>query len=158
MRERREDIPEIAMHLVKTAGNELGKGPMGISQSALDSLSERDWAANNVRELKNTIVGAAIRCTGDTIQAHDLGYETYDSGEEIPEYEEAKQRVLSQFQRRYVSHLLRACGGNAVAAAARAGIARKTLYEILKKLDIDPDEFRRQPPGKDGPRRARGRR
>jgi two-component system response regulator AtoC len=143
LRERREDIPEIAMHLVKTAATDLGKGPMGISQSALDSLSERDWSANNVRELKNTIVGAAIRCAGDTIQAHDLGYETYPAGEETPTYDEAKQGVLTQFQRRYVSHLLRATQGNAVAAAAKAGVARKTLYEILKKLEIDPDEFRK---------------
>jgi DNA-binding NtrC family response regulator len=142
LRERREDIPEIAVRLVRTAAVELRKRPMGISQSALDSLSERDWASNNVRELKNVIVGAAIRCAGDTIQAHDLGYETYASGEEIPEYEVAKEQVLTQFQRRYVSHALRATGGNAVAAAARAGIARKTLYEILKKLHLDPDEFR----------------
>jgi len=142
LRERREDIPEIAVHLVRTAANDLGKGPMGISQRALDSLAEREWAANNVRELKNTLVGAAIRCAGDTIQAHDLGYETYESGEEIPQYDVAKERVLSRFQRRYVSHLLRATGGNAVAAASRAGIARKTLYEILKKLKLDPDEFR----------------
>jgi DNA-binding NtrC family response regulator len=144
LRERREDIPEIAGHLVRTAAAELGKGPMGISQSALDSLAERDWVANNVRELKNAIVGAAIRCTGDTIQAHDLGYESYAPGEEIPEYEVAKERVLTQFQRRYVSHLLRTTGGNAAAAASRAGIARKTLYEILRKLDIDPDEFRKE--------------
>jgi two-component system response regulator AtoC len=143
LRERREDIPEIAMHLVRMAGSELGKGPIGISRSALDSLSERDWASSNVRELKNAIVGAAIRCAGDTIQAEDIGYETYDAGEDVPEYEVAKDRVLTQFQRKYVSHLLRATGGNAVAAAARAGIARKTLYEILKKLNLDPDEFRK---------------
>ena len=143
MRERREDIPEIAMHLVRMAWTELGKGPIGISRSALDSLSERDWATSNVRELKNTIVGAAIRCAGDTIQAEDIGYETYDAGEDVPEYEVAKDRVLTQFQRKYVSHLLRETGGNAVAAAARAGIARKTLYEILKKLHLDPDEFRK---------------
>jgi DNA-binding NtrC family response regulator len=90
----------------------------------------------------DTIVGAAIRCAGDTIQAHDLGYQTYDTGEEIPEYDVAKERVLSQFQRQYVSHLLRATGVNALAAASRAGIARKTLYEILKKLKLDPDDFR----------------
>jgi len=142
LRERRQDIPEIAMHLVRAAGEEVGKGPIGISQSALDSLSERDWRSSNVRELNNAILGATIRCTGDAIQADDLVYGTYEQGDEIPKYDDAKKKVLTEFQRRYLSHLLRATGGNAAAAAARAGIARKTLYQILTKLGIDPDEFR----------------
>ena len=105
------------------------------------SLADRDWR-NNVRELRNTVIGAIIRSEGGVIQLEDLGYEGLESFDEERSYHEAKDRVVQQFQRRYLAHLLRTSRGNVSAAADAAGLHRAALSRLLTKLGIDPDAFR----------------
>jgi len=142
LRERREDIADIAVRLVRDMGREIGKGERGISQGALDLLSSRDWKRNNVRELRNTLVGALIRCDGDTLQPGDIAFDEFASADAPPEYAEAKRTTVEQFQRRYFTHLLRLTSGNVAAAAEMAGVHRAAFHRHLTNLGIDPDEFR----------------
>jgi two-component system nitrogen regulation response regulator NtrX len=142
LRERPEDVPEIALHLARTLGREMGRGEMGVSRGALEALSDRDWRKNNVRELRNTIIGAIIRCGGDTVQTEDLGYEGLESFDEQPRYRDAKEGVVRQFQRRFFTHLLRTTGGNVAAAADLADLHRAAFHRLLTELGIDPDTFR----------------
>lgn len=142
LRERPEDVAAIALHFVRSLGREMGRGEMGISRAALDALTERDWRRNNVRELRNAVVSAIIRCDGDTIQVADLGYEGVESFVDLPPYHAAKEAVLRQFQLRYFTHLLRVTGGNVSAAADRAGVQRSALHRLLDKLGLDPEQFR----------------
>jgi DNA-binding NtrC family response regulator len=141
LRERVEDVREIALHMAKVLGREMGRGEMAVSQGALESLADRDWR-NNVRELRNTVIGAIIRSEGDVIQPEDLGYEGLESFNEERGYRETKERVIRQFQRRYLAHLLRTTRGNVSAAADAAGLHRAALSRLLTKLGIDPDAFR----------------
>jgi DNA-binding NtrC family response regulator len=149
LRERREDIPEIALHLVERVGREIGKRDMGISRGALDLLAGRDWRRNNVRELRNAILGALIQCDGDTLQPGDLSVDEITSSEVTPKYADVKRATVEHFQRRYFTHLLRLTKGNIAAAAATAGIHRAALHRHLVNLGIDADEFRNH---KDGSR------
>jgi two-component system, NtrC family, response regulator AtoC len=142
LRERPEDILPLALHFVRTLGREMGRGEMGVSQAALDALAGRDWR-NNVRELRNAVVGAIIRCDGDTIQVGDLGYEGVESFGDAPAYHAAKETVVRQFQLRYFTHLLRVTNGNVTAAAEKAGVQRAALHRLLDKLGLDPEQFRR---------------
>ncbi len=142
LRERPEDIAPIALHFAKTLGREMGRGEMRISRAGLDALAERDWR-NNVRELRNAIVGAIIRSEGDAIQVSDLGYEGVESFDEMLPYHSAKEKIVTQFQLRYFTHLLRVTGGNVTAAAEKAGVQRAALHWLLDKLGLAADEFRR---------------
>jgi DNA-binding NtrC family response regulator len=142
LRERPDDVAAIALTFVRTAGREMGRGEMGISQAALDALVARDWRRNNVRELRNAVVSAIIRCDGDTIQAGDLGYEGVESFEDAPSYHAAKETVVRQFQLRYFTHLLRVTNGNVSAAADKAGVQRSALHRLLDKLGLEPERFR----------------
>ncbi len=142
LRDRREDIPAIATRLVQDVGMEIGRGERFISQGALDLLTSRDWARNNVRELRNAIVGALIRCDGDTLQPGDFSFDDFVSPEEPPEYSEAKRVAVEHFQRRYFTHLLRLTNGNVAAAARKAGVHSAAFHRHLSNLGIDSEDFR----------------
>lgn len=142
LRDRPDDVGDIARHLVATLGRQVGRREMGISQAALDALSSRDWRRNNVRELRNVLLSAAIRCEGDTIQPQHLAHDSYEFAEAPPTYEDAKKESVSQFKHRYFSWLLRLTGGNVAAAADIAGIQRTVLHRHLTDIGLDPDSFR----------------
>ncbi len=142
LRERQEDIPLIACHLVKSQAVKMGRGEVSMSQSALDTLAERDWSRNNVRELLNVIIGAIIRCDGHTIQAQHINSEPFDFFEQSPTYEVASRSAREQFQRAYFSHLLRVTGGNVKSAADLAGIQGPALHRHLRNLGMSADDFR----------------
>ncbi len=142
LRDRPDDVGDIAKHLVATLGRQVGRREMGISQAALDALRSRDWRRNNVRELRNVLLSAAIRCEGDAIQPQHLAYDTYELAETPPKYEEAKKEAVSQFKRRYLSWLLRLTGGNVAAAADIAGMQRTVMHRHLTDIGLDPDSFR----------------
>ena len=142
LRERPEDIREIAPALVDRIGREIGKRDLGISEGAVDLLSSREWRRSNVRELRNAILGAAIRCEGGTLLPVDFPAEGFATLDAVPQYAEAKKSVVEQFQRRYFTHLLRLTGGNVAAAAEKAGIHRAVFHRHLTNLGIEADEFR----------------
>ncbi len=142
LRDRKEDIPLIACHLVRKQGKKMGRGGLGISQGALETLAERDWKRNNVRELLNAIIGAIIRCDSDTIQAQHINSEPFQFPEHPPTYEAASRDARERFQRAYFSHLLRMTGGNVKAAADLAEIQGPAFHRHLRNLGIDAGDFR----------------
>ena len=62
LRERREDIPLLVEHFLRKAAEPSGAAPRAIHPGALEMLVERDWAENNVRELRNTVELAVDFC------------------------------------------------------------------------------------------------
>jgi len=72
LRDRREDIPELAQHLLTKIGNEYQMKPPGLSIEALDTL-KRYHFPGNVRELENTLERAFTLCENATIEPKDLG-------------------------------------------------------------------------------------
>ena len=72
LRDRREDIPELAQYLLTKIGNEYQMKPPGLSMEALDTLQRYDFPGN-VRELENTLERAFTLCEKDIIEPKDLG-------------------------------------------------------------------------------------
>ena len=72
LRDRREDIPELAQYLLTKISNEYQMKPPGLSIEALDTL-QRYHFPGNVRELENTLERAFTLCENDTIEPKDLG-------------------------------------------------------------------------------------
>jgi two-component system response regulator HydG len=58
-------------------------------------------------------------------------------------YKEAKTRALEVFNKNYILHLLQQSGGNISIASDRAGMDRSNFKKIIRKYEIDIQEFRR---------------
>ena len=72
LRERRDDISPIALHLCDEIEREHGMTTGGLSEASLATLEAHSWPGN-VRELKNAIERAAVECAGATIEPEHLG-------------------------------------------------------------------------------------
>ncbi|ACY17891.1 sigma 54-interacting transcriptional regulator [Haliangium ochraceum] len=150
LRERREDIPQLVEHLLsRTPGGERAT----ISKDTLALMGKHDWPGN-VRELRNVIERVVYLAEPPTSTAAlrrarprregESGAEPSSSDDmlvmpidiETP-YKLAKQRLVHEFERRYITELLAAHDGNISQAARSAGIDRMSVHKILTRLDLE---------------------
>lgn len=145
LRERREDILDLAQHFLRIACARLDKIIERISEEALSRLKAHQWSGN-IRELENVIERAAALCTGRQIEVSDLPDEirlaTPAAGGDAPVL--AFPRAKEDFERDYLLKVLKSSRGNVAAAAQASGIPRQNFYLKLKKYGLDPTELRRQ--------------
>jgi len=135
LRDRREDILPLAVHFVGEFNQAYGKNVRGLSQAVTEMLGVHSWPGN-VRELKNIIERAVIFSETDLIEPHDLP-EQYrianrgDSGfEAIKEFSAEKSRAV-------IREALRQTNGIKGEAARLLKITRKTLYNRMKRLNLE---------------------
>ncbi len=148
LRERKEDIPLLAMHFLQKYAREAKKEIKGFTPMAMELLMNYDWPGN-VRELENVIQSAIFIESGEYITTKSLNYDgrfsslpqnVISSSEGLLPYAEAKRR----FEREYILRALEECGGNISLVARKTGIIRTNLYKKFKKLNIDPKQIPRQ--------------
>ena len=92
-------------------------------------LEAQDWEENNVRELSLTIRRAVIFCDSSEITPDHLTLSAPRTGL-------SHRKQLQQFDRQQLEQTLTRTRGNIAAAARLLGLSRSTLYDRLKKLDI----------------------
>jgi two-component system response regulator GlrR len=138
LRERKEDIPMLANHFMKKFRNEINPRIEGITPDAIHKMMMYDWPGN-VRELENKITQAMVLTKTNMISAENLFLQTEGKVEEFRSFKKAKQ----DFEREYTTQVLRLTGGNVSRAAKIAQKDRKDFYEVMKKYDIDPKEYRK---------------
>lgn len=113
------------------------KGVKGISTPALQKLLSYSWPGN-VRELENTIE-YAMAMTAQEVVGEDLILQT-------KAIEEDKLKPLkvakNEFEKSYISNILSLTGGNVSKAAKLAGKYRSDFYDLLKKHNLDPLDFK----------------
>ena len=153
LRERKEDIPLLADRFLKQISQQMKKKIKGITPEAMRKLMLYDWPGN-VRELENTLEYAVAMTRHDMLteesilhtkgaavnpRADDLN--SFVNGTKMPikSYKNAKY----EFEKGYLIHLLKLCGGKASEAAKLAGKSRTDFYELLRKHEIKIDEFKR---------------
>jgi two-component system response regulator GlrR len=132
---RSEDVLPLAAHFLRLFAEEEGLTPVGFTNEARNALVAEPWPGN-VRELAER-VRMALRLSGNgaiSAEALMLSAEL----EQVPSFKEAKRA----FERRYVSVLLRRCGGNISHAARLAKKDRKDFYDVIRRTGVDPGEFR----------------
>jgi len=133
LRERREDIPALAASFLESFGAELGKGSLGLSESATQLLRSLPWRGN-VRELRNAMERAAVLCETQVIEARDLERMLPASVEErTTPPASTLAEALDETERREILRALAQTDDNKVAAAALLGIGERTLWTKLKK-------------------------
>jgi len=156
LRERREDIADIARDCLDKLRFQTGHHMEGFTPSALEALTRYDWPGN-VRELINVIERAVLLSSGTEITASDLPGAisrirvTPDAPEkhstesdlffDIP-LAQATQSVVDAFEQRYLSSLLRETYGSIAGTAARAGIDTRTLFNKMRRLGLRKETFR----------------
>ena len=131
LRERAEDLPQLAQSFVNTYAAKHGRPARELSASALRLLGQYDFPGN-VRELANTIERAVIVSTGKEITLEDLP-------QPIQVSVQVKQRLqqppaLAEVEAEYVTQVLEGAKGNKAEAARILGISRKNLYEKLARM------------------------
>ena len=127
--ERGEDIPLFANFFLDQANRELEKPVPGFLPEAMERISQYTWPGN-LREMRNTVMRAALLAQGNPIRVEHLGIDmNIDKPINIlhdPDSERTK--IVSALQK---------CSGNKSKAAAMLGIDRKTLYNKLKLYQIE---------------------
>jgi DNA-binding NtrC family response regulator len=132
LRERREDIPGLAMHLLGRLGLQGGGRAKAISQDAMKVLEEYGWPGN-VAELESVLRGAVLRCEGTVVEARHLPVLAEESADGASMAGTARlQDVVEQ----HVLRVLKSCAGNKLRAAEVLGISRSTLYRMLDAHSI----------------------
>ena len=145
LRERKEDIYDIAMDFIERFNKELDKNVTGISQPAMRVLRDFNWPGN-IRELKNVIERAMNRCDGDTLKAMHFK-EDFMRGHGEAEYDEqgsggeSLEVIRNRAERKAIVEALIRSRGNKVKAAAELSISRSLIHKKIRKFQIKEDEF-----------------
>jgi two-component system response regulator GlrR len=145
LRDRPDDIVLLAHHFVLKHRSRLGKPWVeGFTTAALERLSGYGWPGN-VRELENRVHHALVLAQGEWIGEELLQMEggpLRSSAFDLARpFKELKRGVIEEFERGYLTRLLKHHRGNLAAAARQARVDRKNLWELVKKYDIDPKSF-----------------
>jgi DNA-binding NtrC family response regulator len=142
LRERREDIPALAMHFVDKCCRQLQRPSLGLCPQALKRLLAHDWPGN-VRELHNVIEHAVLFSQESVIRACCLNLpESTGLGGGEESFRDAKARTVKAFERSYIERLLSASSGNVTQAAEAAKKNRRAFFELMRKHRIAPERFR----------------
>lgn len=138
LRERREDIPELASHFVEVFARRMGKRIDGIPQNILNAFISYSWPGN-VRELQNLIERAVIRSNNGVLHNPLPDNNPVMVPNKNPVTAIPSQDTFTDSTRALIMHALRETGwviGGRAGAAARLGLGRTTLIAKMKKLGI----------------------
>lgn len=143
LRERREDIPVIARHLLSRLAQSMGKTQCHFDEAAMEVLVSYSWPGNG-RELRNVVERMVMLSTDDIIQARDVRNmlpqsEAESLGSVDPSlarlpYMEAKERALEEFTKSYLRVKLAQHGGVITKAAEDSGIPRQHFSLLMKRF------------------------
>ncbi|SPR96546.1 sigma-54 interaction domain-containing protein [Cupriavidus taiwanensis] len=139
LRDRLEDIAELADTFLEAFAIRHGAPKKSIAQSAIDFLQSRAWPGN-IRQLQHAIERAAIFCDGPLLSVGDFG--SLEGVEHAmawrqsekpqkPDVREAKERLESQL----ILDAMRRTGGNKKRVAEELGISRSYLYKRLSMME-----------------------
>jgi two-component system, NtrC family, response regulator GlrR len=137
LRERKEDIPLLVEYFLRKFNQKMKKNVAGLTPMAMQRLMRYEWPGN-VRELENT-VEYAVAMTKNAIISEDLILETKARGDRIKTLREARE----EFEKEYLTNLVKLTEGNVTRAAELAGKYRADFYNLMKKYDITPGNFKK---------------
>jgi PAS domain S-box-containing protein len=136
LRERKEDIPTIAEHLIQTLNKDLGTNVTKISPEILNILENYDWPGN-IRELSNILERILYSIDGDTIQIQHLPIflQSMSAGS-MKLQPTLLRRLREDMEKEALIQAIRISKDNKNKAAKLLGIHRTALYKKMKKLNI----------------------
>jgi two-component system response regulator AtoC len=160
LRERREDIQELAEYFFKVYNRQLGTKVSHIDPSVYERLAAYNWPGN-VRELANNINRSLILCKGKTLTCRDLHFEEEGKAPSFLSEKEMEKalvkmldplftdilrfwgkgvhsNLLEKIEKILIRKALAEANGNQVQAARRLEISRNTLRNRIEKYNLPP--------------------
>jgi DNA-binding NtrC family response regulator len=145
LRERRDDITLLATHFMDKYATEFKKSANCFSPDALHKLLLYDWPGN-VRELEHVVGRAVALSEQHIIREVDIDLPSTETNAKQVSFQQAKAKIVAQFERTYLQGLLLAHQGNITKAAHAAQKDRGAFWHLLRKHRIDVEQFRHKPP------------
>jgi len=130
LRDRREDIPLLAVHFLRASAKRYGRELEGFSDAAMDALLRHSWPGN-VRELQHAVERSVLMARGSRIEAYDLGLRRREDGSILTE-----ELTLDEAERLLIEKALERSQGNVSKAAEALGLSRSALYRRLQRHDL----------------------
>jgi DNA-binding NtrC family response regulator len=141
LRDRREDVRELAQHFLGRFAVQVGRIPQTLSDDAAQLLENYAWPGN-IRELQNLLERMAVLCESQVIEESDLPLEFVVAAglRREAEKETSLTAAMSAFERGYLKKTLAQSAWNRRRAAEALGIGYSTLKSKLKSYGIASDE------------------
>ncbi len=138
LRERKEDVPELAARFLAEACERNGRRPMALARDAVGTLQAHDWPGN-VRELRNLVERIAILCDGPEISADDVA--AVLPGARRPRADRFRagasfHELVEEAEREIILGALDAHGENVSDTARTLSLERSHLYKKMRALGI----------------------
>jgi DNA-binding NtrC family response regulator len=130
LRDRREDIPPLAMYFLENHGRKYRKALTGFDPAAMQSLLRHPWPGN-VRELDHSIERGVLMAQENVIKAGDLGLRAGREG--APRLEDMS---LEDVECLLIRKALARYDGNVSQAAGALGLSRSALYRRLQRYGM----------------------
>ncbi len=148
LRDKPEDIPLLANHLLEKHSKELKRPGKKISAELMEVFQKRHWEGN-IREMENIIIQGILFSSDENIRPADVGIQTtpkitglWDEGLHGLPYKTAKEKTLQHFNLAYIGHLLAINNGNITQAAHAGGMERQALQQIIRRYGINAEKYR----------------
>jgi DNA-binding NtrC family response regulator len=132
LKQRKEDIPLLAEHFLHRYTQETHRSIDKISRDAIDEMMLYDWPGN-VRELENAIERAVVVGKGRQIMPEDLPILCYEPAAS------PRRNTLEEVERLHIRQILTENQWNIARTAKILGIDRSTLYNKIKRYQIQKD-------------------
>jgi len=139
LRERPEDVAPLCEHYLRHAVRQAGRGPQTLSPQALAALRVYRWPGN-VRELRNLMERMALLVRAARVEAHHLPADVL-----LAPKGPSPRGSLREIERSQIQLVLDEEGWHHGRAAARLGLAVRTLYRKIKSYQLARGESTRKP-------------
>ncbi|MDR2344167.1 MAG: sigma 54-interacting transcriptional regulator [Spirochaetaceae bacterium] len=136
LRQRSEDIPELARFFLESCGRDMKKRFDGFSEEAMGSLIAYSWPGN-VRELENCVQRGCVASTGNVIQKEDMfpdGSPAFRTDTESGL--RSLRAAMDAFKAHFIKEVLAEHGWNQTKAARALDIQRTYLAKMIRDFNI----------------------
>lgn len=152
--ERPDDTEMLTMQFVRCVAEEYKLRRIRFSKEAIDRLLDYSWPGN-IRELLNCIRYLTLLQPNHPIRPDELpllywdGKESEETGDGSRKVfdmrrplQEAKRDLIAEFEHKYLENALATANGNISKAARKSGKHRRAFFELLRRHNIDPQQYR----------------
>jgi DNA-binding NtrC family response regulator len=130
LRERMEDLPELARHFLGRFAMLSGRRVHEIADEAMERMQRYRWPGN-VRELETVLRNGVLQSEGGVLEVEHLPVFAEASESRSVPLSACESMRLQDVVHRHVLRVLKNCEGNKLRAAETLGISRSTLYRML---------------------------
>lgn len=132
LRERPEDVPKIASHILNSLAASMGKEEVTLSGEAVEALKRYSWPGN-IREVRNVLERALlIRDKGSALGPQHLSFEPASSAAVVP----SKDLSMHDVERQHIIRVLEMTYGHVAHAAQILGLSKTTLYAKMRRYKV----------------------